>query len=303
MFPRAGLLMSGDMLYGTTENSVYAINKDGWGFQTLSALSSGQRPFPRAALSASQNTLFGTTVAGGTAGNGTVFSIGTDGQGFRILHEFSAISAPTGVFTNIDGVRPAAELVLSGNVMYGTTMEAGVHGSGTLFAINLDGSDFRVLHSFSGADGHFPAGILLSGSSLYGTTQAGGGSDSGVFFCINTNGTGFRVLYDFAAGSNPSGGLVLSGTTFYGTTIRGGNDGSGTVYSISLAPQLTIAVSGTNVVLKWPASSTGFSLQSGSDLGSQATWKTVTTAPVVVDGNNAVTLPVAARHEFYRLIQ
>ena len=34
-------------------------------------------------------TLYGTTSAGGTAGNGVLFSIDTDGSHYQILHNFT----------------------------------------------------------------------------------------------------------------------------------------------------------------------------------------------------------------------
>ncbi len=41
---------------------------------------------PVAGLVLSGGTLYGTATAGGSGGNGTVFAIGTDGTGFRVLH-------------------------------------------------------------------------------------------------------------------------------------------------------------------------------------------------------------------------
>ncbi len=68
-------------------------------------------------------------------------------------------------------------------------------------------------------------------------------------------------------------------------------------------PQLTAARSGSNLVLTWPTSATGFSLQTTSALGSSASWSAVTTAPTVVNGNNQVTLPLGTQAAFFRLKQ
>src|SRR5438477_6341616 len=80
--PFAGLILSGNTLYGTTRwyggfggGTVFAVNTDGRGYATLHSFGSvgGQRP--NADLILSGNTLYGTTEAGGTPGAGTVFKV------------------------------------------------------------------------------------------------------------------------------------------------------------------------------------------------------------------------------------
>jgi hypothetical protein len=78
------------------------------------------------------------------------------------------------------------------------------------------------------------------------------------------------------------------------------------VFSLTLppvsAPQLTIVLSGSNVVLTWPATATAFTLQS-TKLGSSAFWSTNSPAPVLVNGLNTVTNPISGAQQFYRLSQ
>jgi uncharacterized repeat protein (TIGR03803 family) len=70
----------------------------------------------------SGNTLYGTASYGGTAGNGTVFALSTDGTRFKILHTFTAsYTNGRGFYTNTDGATPTAGLILSGDALYGTT--------------------------------------------------------------------------------------------------------------------------------------------------------------------------------------
>jgi hypothetical protein len=74
------------------------------------------------------------------------------------------------------------------------------------------------------------------------------------------------------------------------------------VYERSVsAPQLTIIRSVTNVILRWPTNAAGFTLQSTTNLVSLAVWATVSPAPVVVNGQNAVTNPISGTRKFYRL--
>src|SRR5437867_3586224 len=89
---------------------------------------------PSASLILSGNTLYGTAASGGSAGNGTVFAVNTDGTGFTTLYSFSARSTNSSVgYTNSDGAGPQAGLILSGNTLYGTAPFGGSSGFGTVF--------------------------------------------------------------------------------------------------------------------------------------------------------------------------
>ena len=152
--------------------TIFKINTDGTSFAQLHSFvggaADGQHP-SFSALIVSGNTLYGMTPEGGTAGQGTIFRINTDGSSFAILHTFTAASG--------DGWDPDGSLVLSGNTLYGMTRQGG-GGAGTIFQINTDGSGYSRLHTFLGAstgDGANPVGTLTAlGSLLYGTTPVGG---------------------------------------------------------------------------------------------------------------------------------
>jgi len=268
--PQAGLVSAGGVVYGTTYyggnsgyyGSVFAFNADGTGFNSIHSFAGGEEGAnPQSSLFISGNTLYGTTVNGGT-GYGTVFKINTDGTGFTILYRFSPEVADyaLGVYTNSDGANPYAGLILSGNTLYGTAQEGGTNGYGTLFAVNTNGTGFTNLYTFktlleiahsgvyTNSSGAEPvAGLVLSGNTLYGTTSIGGTNGSGTLFAISTNGTGFTNLYQFKTrgynnnitaytnvdGAYPLAGLILSGNTLYGTTSQGGTNAVGTVFAIS----------------------------------------------------------------------
>jgi uncharacterized repeat protein (TIGR03803 family) len=164
--PRAGLILSGNTLYGTAQaggssghGTVFAVNTDGTGFTNLhsfTALSSvtygnnSDGASPQAGLILSGNTLYGTAYYGGSSGNGTVFAVNTDGTGFTTLHSFTAGNYNFSlVITNSDGASPQAGLILSGNTLYGTASFDGSSGNGTVFAVNTNGTGFTTLHSFT----------------------------------------------------------------------------------------------------------------------------------------------------------
>jgi uncharacterized repeat protein (TIGR03803 family) len=168
-------------------------------------------------------------------------------QTFTTLHSFSASAPdrdlPILASTNSDGESVYAGLVLSGNTLYGTACNGGTNGTGTIFAVNTDGTGFRLVHTFSqnygtNTDGVNPSGgLILSGNTLYGTAGDGGFNGVGTVFAVNTNGTGFTVLHHFGItntdGLTPSGSLILSGNTLFGTTQYATNNGSGTVFAVN----------------------------------------------------------------------
>jgi uncharacterized repeat protein (TIGR03803 family) len=184
--------------------------------------------------------LYGTTSSGGAYGLGTVFKLDTSGVE-TVLHSFTG---------NPDGAVPYAGLVMdaSGN-LYGTTEQGGASGCGTIFRIDIGGSE-TVLHSFTGGftDGANPKARLTldSAGNLYGTTFEGGSNGNGTVFKLDPTSTE-TVLYNFTGGSdggNPFGGVTLGGDgTLYGTAEFGGinalysrygccKNGDGVVFSL-----------------------------------------------------------------------
>ncbi|NOS72057.1 MAG: hypothetical protein HOP33_19295 [Verrucomicrobia bacterium] len=242
--PEAGLVLSGTTLYGTTREggtnwygTVFKLQTDGSGFEVLKEFAGDDGAEPQAGLALSGTTLYGTTALGGTNGHGIVFKLQTDGSGFAVLKHFSGS----------DGAFPHANLAHSGTTLFGTTQEGGSnYYFGTVFRLNTDGTDYRVLHSFTepvyysgegtNSDGAGPqAGLALSGTTLFGTTPAGGANGHGVVFAVNTDGEGFAVLKDFTGfdGRTSCGDLLLSGATLYGTTAEGGSNWSGNVFKLN----------------------------------------------------------------------
>jgi uncharacterized repeat protein (TIGR03803 family) len=191
--PYAGLVLSGNTLYGTASEggtsgfgTVFAVNTNGTGFTNLYSFTNGNDgSMPSAGLVLSGNTLYGTAFLGGSSDNGTVFALSTNGTDFTILHGFTALDAATDT-TNSDGAWPVAGLILSGNILYGTTIEGGRYDGGTVFAVNTDGTGFTTLYNFTGgSEGYAPeAGLILSGNTLYGTVYDGGTNGHGAIFSL-----------------------------------------------------------------------------------------------------------------------
>ncbi len=238
---------TGTIFVGQTNGTVSIVRS----FATVSAdtATNSGGASPAAQLALSVGTAFGTTTAGGASANGTVFSMNTNGSSFSVLHDFTQLDSGTG--TNVDGAVPWGGLVLSGDTLYGTASAGGAGSSGVVFALNTNGGNFTVLHSFppmdtltaTNTDGAIPfGGLVLAGNTLYGTTTAGGQGGRGTIFSVQTNGVGFAVLHQFSAtdpvtatntdGVTPCAALTLSGNVLYGTAPAGGIAGNGTVYSL-----------------------------------------------------------------------
>ena len=196
--------------------------------RSFSTIADGKLPWCTLA-DGKDGKLYGTTIAGGISDSGTVFRINLDGSGFASLK----------CFTGPDGANPYSGLVLgAGGELFGTTAAGGASNLGTIFRLGEDGSDFRVLHSFTGG----MAGIglkaaLIQGSdgALYGMGDFVSASNRGTIFRINPDGSDYSIIHTFAGspdGQQPSGKLLeASDGRLYGTTYAGGLL-IGTVFSV-----------------------------------------------------------------------
>jgi hypothetical protein len=68
-------------------------------------------------------------------------------------------------------------------------------------------------------------------------------------------------------------------------------------------PRIQIALSGMTVVIAWPANATGFSLEQSDTLAPSPNWSPATNAPVMVGGQNFVTVLVDGSRRFFRLVK
>jgi uncharacterized repeat protein (TIGR03803 family) len=185
----------------------------------------------------SAGNLYGTTAAGGTHGEGTVFEISpSGGWSEKILLNFDGKG----------GGGPITPVVVdSAGNLYGTA-NGGAGGDGMVFQLSPNSSGTwteTVLYSFtkSAQNGGNPqAGLLLDPSgNLYGT-DAGTTQQNAAVFKLAPNGDGTwteSTIHTFSHvgdGSDPRSGLVEdSAGNLYGTTYVGGSHGAGTVYKLT----------------------------------------------------------------------
>jgi uncharacterized repeat protein (TIGR03803 family) len=176
----------------------------------------------------SSGTIYGEAYDGGdlnckeknylAVGCGTVYSY-SPAAGLKVLVTFTGPNGKFGQGTPI----------LVGSTLYGSTELGGDANQGLNFSVDTDGSNFKVLHRFSGTDGIGPVQgkfVAGPGGALYGVTLHGGSYGHGVLFGFSPS-RGYEVLYNFtggADGSGPDSLLLAPGGRLVGSTGGGGNN-------------------------------------------------------------------------------
>lgn len=94
----------------------------------------------------------------------------------------------------------------------------------------------------------------------------------------------------------------VTGTTGWGATFDGILTAPCATCGGGLPPTLALSAAGPNVVVTWPSSFTGYTLQTTTNLGSPS-WSAVVPSPSVVGGLFTVTNTASGAVRFYRLFQ
>jgi uncharacterized repeat protein (TIGR03803 family) len=189
----------------------------------------GDGESPAAGLTlASDGNFFGTTQAGGTSGNGTIFKMNLAGA-VTILHSFAS--------DDPNGTEPWGALIqASDGNLYGTCYDGGANGYGTVFRISTSGS-FAKIYDFTiaaGNVGYLPrAGVIqASDGNLYGTAWEGGEYGGGSVYQVTLDGAAtleasFEGNVSF--GYSPADALLQGndGKLYLTTPYGGGSNSQG----------------------------------------------------------------------------
>jgi uncharacterized repeat protein (TIGR03803 family) len=197
------------VLYGTTSRaltqngSVYKINKDGTGFAVLKLFLTSDIYTPFDGLALDNGWLYGTCNFGGAEGKGGLYRLHTDGSGYQTLHDFTGVNS---------GAQPRGiPLIASNGKLYGITLVGGATGEGTLYSMDLTGTNFTTLRQFvSTSDGGFPFSSMIQASDglLYGSNPFGGPGFGGTIYRTNLDGSNFTLINSFDVSSQ---GQTLNG--------------------------------------------------------------------------------------------
>ena len=168
----------------------------------------------------------------------------------------TTLSSFTG--TGTSGEFPYGPLVLAqdGN-FYGTTVEGGARGYGTVFRLTTNGV-VTTLVSFNYNNGAWPYGGLVLGRDgyLYGTTSQGGANGYGTVFRMTTGGvlTTLANFNEFNGFFSVAGLVQGNDGNFYGTTVYGGALGYGNVFRVTPSGSLTNLLAFSDMDGSWPSS-------------------------------------------------
>lgn len=272
--PYGSLIFDAGNLYGTTseggahnQGTVFKLALGGNGVWTESVLYSfdidsgdGGFPYSGVTMDAAGN-LYGTTSAGGTQDNGTVYELTPNADGSwseTVLYRF------LGGFT--DGAGPHAGVTFdSAGNLYGVTVGGGRTHNGTVFELSPTSSGWteKVLFSFLGKDLANPEAPVWfdEAGNLYGTTCGEYASEGTFFELVNSSGAWTeKTLHTFGGvgdGSCPDSTVIVGGQgNFYGTTAAGGANGDGTFYKVE---NLADGTWGEKVVYSFAGGSDGSS--------------------------------------------
>jgi uncharacterized repeat protein (TIGR03803 family) len=198
----------------------------------------GANPFG-SLIQASDSNFYGMTCHGIPPSNkGTIFKYTLAG-GFKTLYNMDV--------TAIGNEPYASPIQASDGNIYGTTINGGSAGVGTMFEYNMMSGKTTTLINFDSINGSFPTGGLIQAAdgNLYGTTDAGGMSGNGTIFKYSLSGT-FSTIVTFnnTNGSGPVGSLIQAKDgNLYGMTIGGGNAGGyGTIFKCTTTGILTTLI-------------------------------------------------------------
>jgi uncharacterized repeat protein (TIGR03803 family) len=239
-----GLVLSGNTLYGTAavggingNGTVFALNTNGTGFTILHSFAAGTGSFPHnyinsdgatpfdAALILSGNTLYGTAKAGGTNGNGTVFSMslafavittalpnGTNGAAYsQTLTAFGGQTPYS--WTNSSGALPPGLTLAANGVISGTPTNNGIFN----FTVKVtDATNSTATRPLTLTVGSPPSVVAIQPTNSSVTVPVG----SNVTFVVSVAGTGPFSYQWQLNGTNLPNGIIT-------TVAGGGNSGLG----------------------------------------------------------------------------
>lgn len=209
------LLLTGSLSYGQTYtySVVHSFQGSPTGYNTGDEQYSWMGPV----AVGTDGFVYGTTARGGIYNGGTLFRIGINGTGFKVLRIFN-------------GEGPGALILGKDGLLYGVAASA-------IFQLRTDGTGFRTIHYFKD-EALWTCIIQGVDGRLYGTSVWGGPFGGGIVFGMQTDGTRYSVIHAFGGNDDPNGSMPNSTITqgrdgkLYGTTARGGTGSQGTVFAV-----------------------------------------------------------------------
>ena len=158
-YSTGSLIYSSGILYGmaqdggaNSEGCIFSIDTNGSGYKDLYDFTANRYILgaPRGSLTISGSLLYGMTPGeiGGLGLNGCIFSINTNGSGFKNMFDF-----------NESGANPWGSLTYASGELYGMTYNGGANQNGVVFKIDTDAvstASLNNIHEGSGLINVYP---------------------------------------------------------------------------------------------------------------------------------------------------
>jgi len=298
------LAVSGDTLYaggnftnagGSAANYIAQWNGSSW-----SALGSGMNSNV-GVLAVAGSTLYAGgnfTTAGGSAANYIAQWNGSN---------WSALGS--GMNSNVNA------LAVSGDTLYAGGNFTNAGGSAANYVAQWNGSSWSALGSGMNS---IVYALAVSGDTLYAGgnfTNAGGTAANAIAQWNGSSwsalGSGLHAVYAGESGQNANVfALAVSGSTLYAgglfiTTAGTNVSACAAMVNLPVPPTLSIIMDGANELLIWPDTptgyTTGYTLESATNLVPPVAWQTNSTTPIVIGGQNVIINPITGSQQFFRL--
>jgi uncharacterized repeat protein (TIGR01451 family) len=219
-YPIAGLVLSGSTLYGTSYEggsgfgSIFKISTSGTGLTNIYTFTgAGDGGYPYAGLTLLSNVLYGTAQGGGSGSYGTIFSVGTSGSGFSSLYSFT---------DGADGGYPDGGIIISNNILYGTSSGDAIADYGSIFKVALGVSSTAFQLNFAlnktidislNKGNEIDPAVAVnphSSTNLYVVSVCSAITNGGFFATMTTNLTTWTT--NIVAGGANTNGLIPAGS-------------------------------------------------------------------------------------------
>jgi uncharacterized repeat protein (TIGR03803 family) len=207
--PKAGLLIDGGKLYGTTSEGgfnnagvVFSMALNGSGYTNLCEFTgqAGNGMNPSAGLIKKGSYLFGT-LHGVQTTAGSTFCVHTNGGTVNFMWFFTG--------TATDGADPFSALVEHDTKVYGVTRYGGSNSAGTVYSL---GAWKTNQYMWPEGAGEPIGGLIAAGDVFYGTTLRGGVSNNGTLFRLEMNTNDGPIAYSAIQWIDDGGmGTTLAG--------------------------------------------------------------------------------------------
>ncbi len=216
------------------DGTVYGLNVTSGAVTAMASFNGadGAQPVSGLVAGPGYQQYFGTTRAGGTAGEGTIFVYDA---GTATITRLASFTPTTG-----QGPTAGALAIDAHGDLFGTTTRGGPDNDGTVFELAAGSGTITTVAAFNGTNGRLPAASVDvdAQGNLFGTTEYGGAADDGTAFEIpaGTGTVSTLVSFDGANGAHPTVTPVLgSNGNLYGATAAGGTANDGVVFYVPAA--------------------------------------------------------------------